>query len=88
MQSKIEPTNSFSQKIDYVKLLKHLSDAALNLEKAKGKQFILVLGKTDAGKSTLIKYLQGHTFDLVQDEETEENVLICNANQNIKFRSP
>ncbi len=61
--------------LDYNDLEQLLSDASTNLANARGKDLVIVMGKTGAGKSTLINYLQGYNFDLKEDDETGDMVL-------------
>lgn len=76
------------EEVNYTKLEEYLSTTTENLSKARGKDFVLVLGNTDAGKSTLIKFLQGHYFELFEDMEEEERILRCTENPNITFPAP
>jgi ribosome biogenesis GTPase A len=45
-----------------------IKEAARNAEKAKGKDIVLVLGNTDAGKSTIINYLLGSELEEAENE--------------------
>jgi ABC-type lipoprotein export system ATPase subunit len=65
-----ETLRTSEEEFDYEELEDLLSQASNNLKIAKDKEIIIVLGKTGAGKSTLISYLQGYNFELVLNKQT------------------
>ena len=61
--------------VDYNRLQTLLVTASEKLQQVRGKNLVLVMGRTGAGKSTLINYLQGYTFSRTEDENTGDFIL-------------
>ena len=65
-----------------------LCAAREQLASAVGKKVLLVVGKTGAGKSTLVRYLQGYRYESYIDEDTGDKLLREIAPENPPLVSP
>lgn len=85
MEQSTEPEK---HKFDHKKLEGLLAKGTEELEDINGKDLVLVIGKTGSGKSTFIGFLQGHNFELWEDEETGVDRLIKTTLDDPSMKSP
>ena len=68
----LEQTEEKEEKLDVEASMHALVQAFDHVERMRGKEVVLILGNTGAGKSTLVNYLMGCTLEQKEHEETGE----------------